>query len=275
MCAQGGGGLLAGRRRILGGACSPHEGQPLLGRSGAPGALARARIRGGGQLHSGTGDPAQGRPPPPQPGRRPEPTVAVMVPFHRPRMLRPGVQDLPGPGRAQCCPPCWGAVLGPWRFWASHLLALQSWRHRDSCPSSGSARCWGSNLCDEGGRDISHPPPPHSLLEQPRPLQGGGTSPTSPLWDPPPGALRVRGLECAQIKPSPTAPAEQSRDPGPHPQVSRLRPAPPCPAHQDGAHIRAHSGPRAPQESQLLAPSYKWLVGSGKGAPPRASLNEL
>lgn len=64
------------------------------------------------------------------------------------------------------------------------------------------------------------------------------------------------------------APAEQSRDPGPHPQVSRLRPAPPCPAHQDGAHIRAHSGPRAPQESQLLAPSYKCLVGQGRGPHP-------
>ena len=103
--------------------------------------------------------PSSGSPPPPRPGCLPWPTVGAMVPFHRPGMLRLGVQDLPGPGRTQRCPPCWEAVLGPRCFWASCLLALQSWRHRDSRPWTGSARCWGSNLCDEGGRDSSHPLP--------------------------------------------------------------------------------------------------------------------
>lgn len=202
--------------RVWGRTCSPHEGQPFLGRSRAPWGPGHGQDQGWGTAALQDHRPSLGSLPPPRPGCLPWPTVGAMVPFHRPRMLRLGVQDLPGPGWTQRCPPCWGAVFGPWHFWVNHLLALQSQRHRDSRPWSGSARCWGSNLCDEGGRDSSHPPSPRGLLEHPRPHQGRGTSPMSALWDPP-GALRVRGRECAQIKPSPTAPAEESRDPGPRP----------------------------------------------------------
>ena len=214
MCAPGW-GRAPGRQegRVCRGACSPHEGQPLLNRSGAPQALAMARIRGRGQLPSGTTDPTRGQgPPPPRPGRLHWPTVGATVPFHRSGMLRPGIQDLPGPGQAQRCPPFWGAVLGPWRFWASCLLALQSWRHRDSCPWSGSARYW-AQISDEGSRDhLSRPAPMQPARAPPGP--GLCTSPTSPLWDPP-GALRVRGWECIQSKPLSTTPGL------PPPQLSR------------------------------------------------------
>lgn len=210
-------------------------------------------------------------PPPPQPGRLHWPTVGATVPFHRPRMLRPGIQDLPGLGQAQRCPPFWGAVLRPWRFWVSHLLALQSWRHRESCPWSGSTRYWAQISVMRAAETNSHAPPPRSLLEHPQ-AQGCVTSPTSPLWDPPRGSeSQGSGVRSDQTPAHrarlPTDPAEQSRDPGPNPQGHRLRPAPPCPAHQGRAHIRARSGPGCPRNpSSWVLPTSAWW-GQGRGPP--------
>lgn len=206
MCARGGGGLLAGRRgEFAGGLLAPRRPAPPGQERGplGPWPWPGSGVGGSCPLAPQTRLRGQG-PPPPQPGRLHWPTVGATVPFHRPRMLRPGIQDLPGPGQAQRCPPFWGAVLRPWRFWVSHLLALQSWRHRESCPWSGSTRYWAQISVMRAAETNSHAPPPRSLLEHPQ-AQGCVTSPTSPLWDPP-GALRVRGRECAQIKPLPTAP---------------------------------------------------------------------
>lgn len=209
-------------------------------------------------------------------------------PFHRPRKPRLGTQGLPGPGQDPArtsspggCPRA-PALLGEPPAGTGEPEA--PWLPPPRSPTGS----WGSNpcRCDRGGQRTSGSHAPHdqpgplSVQRSPSTTQPANTHP-APLGACLLGHVPAVGLllaaqgvwsqDRAQIKPSTACPGEQNRDPEPHSQVSRLRPAAPCPMLWGGAHTRAPLGVQGSPSASLQVP--RW--GQATGPRIRPSLNGL
>lgn len=245
-------------------------------------ALAAAGLRGGGSCTPGhrhwlcaqqSGIPTSAAWPPAHTHHSRE------GPFHRPRKLRLGTQGLPGSGQDPARTSSPGgrprapALLGEPPAGTGEPEA--PWLPPPRSPTGS----WGSNpcRCDRGGQRTSGSHAPH---DQPGPLsvqRGPSTTQPANTYPAPLGAcrlghvpavglllvaLRVWSQDRAQIKPSPACPGEQNRDPEPHSQVGRLRPAAPCPVLWGGAHTVPRLGSRAPP-----VPPCKYPAGDRQGGP--------